>query len=189
MPLLVDGASGRLVSNESADILRMLDACCEVGRTLRPKALAREIDLWNRIVHRDVDEGVYRAGFAESQAACETAVLGIFGALERIEARLGRSRWLAGDAFTEADLRLFPTLARFDAAYYTAFRCNWKRLTEFPNLRAYAREIYAMPGVAETVAFDAYRRGCNSPSETRNPLGIVPIGPAPADWTAPHGRG
>lgn len=189
VPLLVDARTGRLVSNESADIVRMLDGWAEVGRRLRPEGLAAEIDAWNRLIHRDVNNGVYRAGFAESQAAYEMAALGVFAALDRIEGRLGHARWLCGEAFTEADLRLFPTLARFDDGYYTAFRCNLRRLTEYPNLWAYAREIFQMPGVAATVDFGVYRRGYNSPSAQRNPLGIVPIGPEAADWTAPHGRG
>ena len=105
-----------------------------------------------------------------------------------IERRLGDSRYLAGNRLTEADVRLFPTLARFDVAYHSAFKCNLRRLVDYPNLWPYAREIYQTPGVAGTVKLDIYKRGYHSPSPQRNPLGIVPIGPE-VDWTTPHGRG
>ena len=131
---------------------------------------------------------MYRAGFARTQAAYESAVRTLFETLELIELQLGRTRYLTGEKFTEADLRLFPTLARFDVAYYSAFKCNRKRLVEFPNLWGYAREIFQMPNVADTVKFDIYRQGYFSPSAARNPNGIVPIGPRP-DWHAPPQRG
>ena len=106
----------------------------------------------------------------------------LFDTLDRIEARLGENDWLVGDRFTEADLRLFPTLARFDVAYHYAFKCNIRKLSDYPNLWAYARRIYAMPGVAETVDFEIYKQGYFSPSDLRNPLGIVPKGPL-IDWS------
>jgi putative glutathione S-transferase len=105
----------------------------------------------------------------------------IFATLDRIEAQLGKTKWLCGVDFTEADLRLFPTLARFDVAYHYAFKCNIHRLIDYPNLWLYARRIYAMPGIADTVKFDIYKQGYFSPSELRNPLGIVPDGPR-IDW-------
>ena len=111
----------------------------------------------------------------------------VFETLDTIEAHLETSRWLCGDQFTEADLRLFPTLVRFDVAYHTAFKCNRRRIIDYPNLWAYAREIYAMPGVAGTVKFDIYRAGYHSPNPNRNPLGIVAVGPR-NDWAAPHNR-
>jgi putative glutathione S-transferase len=188
-PLLVDGETRRAVSDRGDHILRMLDGWSDLAPRLRPAGLEPEIDAWTRLIRRDVVDGVARAGAAESQAVYETAALSLFAALERIEARLSRARWLCGETFTEADLALFPTLARFDAGYYAGHRCNLRRLTDHPHLWAYAREIYAMPGVAETVDFDLYRRVCNAPSPTRNPAGIVPIGPETPDWTAPHGRG
>ena len=136
---------------------------------------------------RTVNNGVYRAGFASTQSAYETAAREVFDTLDRIDAHLGASSFLVGDRFTEADLRLFPTLARFDVAYHYAFRCNLRRLSDYRYLWPYARHIFQMPGVAETVKFDIYKRGYFSPSEKRNPLGIVPIGPE-IDWTEPHGR-
>jgi putative glutathione S-transferase len=193
VPLLVDKESGRAVSNESADIVRMLDSAF-AGRgansfELRPAALAGLIDAWNERIYRTVNNGVYRTGFARTQDAYEKAVYELFETLDAIDEHLATSRYLAGDRFTEADLRLFPTLARFDVAYHYAFKCNLRRLTDYQNLWPYAREIYQMPGVAETVAFDIYKRGYHSLSEQRNPLGIVPAGPAGIDWTEPHGRG
>ncbi|MEM7720905.1 MAG: glutathione S-transferase C-terminal domain-containing protein [Pseudomonadota bacterium] len=187
VPLLWDKVAGRAVSNESADIVRMLDDAFD-GPDLAPAALRDQIDAWNAKIYSEVNNGVYRAGFARTQAAYDDAVIRVFDALDEIEAQLGRTRYLTGDTFTEADLRLFPTLARFDVAYHYAFKCNIRRLTDYPNLWAYAREIYQMPGVAATVNFEIYKAGYFSPSELRNPLGIVPAGPK-INWEAPHGRG
>ncbi|MEM9013115.1 MAG: glutathione S-transferase C-terminal domain-containing protein [Pseudomonadota bacterium] len=187
VPLLVDRESGRAVSNESADIVQMLAAFGQ-GPELRPAALADAIEGWNARIYADVNNGVYRAGFARTQAAYDEAVQQVFAALDEIDAQLGRTRYLTGEQFTEADLRLFPTLARFDVAYHYAFKCNIRRLADYAHLWPYAREIYAMPGVAETVNFEIYKQGYFSPSELRNPLGIVPAGPV-VDWSEPHGRG
>ena len=188
VPVLWDRESGRIVSNESADIVQMLDAAFDGGPSLRPDDLAADIDAWNALIYPTLNNGVYRAGFARTQAAYDAAVAEVFDTLDRVEAQLGRTRYLTGDRFTEADLRLFPTLARFDVAYHYAFKCNIRRVSDYPNLWGYAREIYQMPGVAGTVDFDIYKRGYFSPSELRNPLGIVPAGPV-IDWTVPHGRG
>lgn len=188
VPVLWDRESGRIVSNESADIVQMLDAAFDGGPSLRPDDLAADIDAWNALIYPTLNNGVYRAGFARTQEAYDAAVAEVFDTLDRIEAQLGRTRYLTGDRFTEADLRLFPTLARFDVAYHYAFKCNIRRVSDYPNLWGYAREIYQMPGVAGTVDFDIYKRGYFSPSELRNPLGIVPAGPV-IDWTVPHGRG
>jgi putative glutathione S-transferase len=187
VPLLWDRVTDRAVSNESADIVRMLNDAFDGPDLAQPK-LRPAIDDWNARIHRDVNNGVYRAGFARTQAAYDEAVTEVFAALDEIDAQLGRTRYLCGDIFTEADLRLFPTLARFDVAYHYAFKCNIRRLTDYPNLWPYAREIYQMPGVAGTVDFGIYKTGYFSPSELRNPLGIVPAGPI-VDWAAPHGRG
>ena len=186
VPLLWDRETDQPVSNESADIVRMLNDAFP-GPDLAPEALRSEIDAWNTRIYAEVNNGVYRAGFARTQEAYDAAVLRLFAALDEIEAHLGHHRWLCGNSFTEADLRLFPTLARFDVAYHYAFKCNIRRLMDYPHLWAYAREIYQMPGVAETVKFDIYKQGYFSPSELRNPLGIVPAGPV-IDWTLPHGR-
>jgi putative glutathione S-transferase len=181
VPLLWDKVADRAVSNESADIVRMLNDAFE-GPDLAPADLLDEIEAWNARIYRDVNNGVYRAGFARTQGAYDTAVAEVFAALDEIEAHLEGRDWLCGDRYTEADLRLFPTLARFDVAYHYAFKCNIRRLIDYPRLWDYARRIYHRPGVAGTVRFDIYKQGYFSPSELRNPLGIVPAGPE-IDWT------
>ncbi len=187
VPLLWDRRDNRAVSNESADIVRMLNDAFD-GPDLAPAALRPVIDNWNTRIYRDLNNGVYRAGFARTQDAYDAAVADVFATLDAIDAHLAENRYLCGDTFTEADLRLFPTLARFDIAYHYAFKCNIRRLMDYPNLWPYAREIFQMPGVAGTVDFEIYKTGYFSPSELRNPLGIVPAGPE-LDWSAPHGRG
>ena len=181
VPVLWDRRTRQIVSNESADIVRMFGAFGR-GPDLYPDDLAGGIDAWNDLIYRTVNNGVYRAGFARTQDAYDTAVAEVFDTLDRIEDQLGRTQWLAGGRFTEADLRLFPTLARFDVAYHYAFKCNIRRIADYPGLWAYARRIHAMPGVADTVRFDIYKQGYFSPSKLRNPLGIVPAGPA-IDWS------
>ncbi len=181
VPVLWDRQTEQIVSNESADIVRMLGQFGR-GPDLWPAGLTPEIDAWNAQIYRSVNNGVYRAGFARTQAAYDAAVREVFATLDRIEAQLERTPWLVGEAFTEADLRLFPTLARFDVAYHYAFKCNIRRLVDYPRLWDYARRIYAMPGVAGTVDFEIYKQGYFSASELRNPLGIVPAGPV-IDWS------
>lgn len=180
VPVLWDRHTKRIVSNESADIVRMLSAFGQ-GPDLWPADQMDDIKTWNELIYRTVNNGVYRAGFARTQDAYDAAVVEVFETLDKIETQLGETEWLTGPLFSETDLRLFPTLARFDVAYHYAFKCNLKRLTDYPNLWTYARRIYAMPGVAETVNFDIYKQGYFSPSELRNPLGIVPKGPV-IDW-------
>ncbi len=180
VPVLWDKVQARMVSNESADIVRMLNAAFD-GPDLYPKAHQRQIDDWNTLIYETVNNGVYRAGFASAQAPYERAALQVFETLDKINAHLEWHDFLCGDQFTEADLRLFPTLARFDVAYHYAFRCNLRKISDYAHLWPYAKRIYAMPGVAETVRFDIYKRGYFSASEKRNPLGIVPIGPI-VDW-------
>ncbi|MEM0948886.1 MAG: glutathione S-transferase C-terminal domain-containing protein [Pseudomonadota bacterium] len=187
VPLLWDRETETAVSNESADIVRMIARAFPGGPDLSPPELEAEIDEWNALIYRNVSNGVYRAGFARTQDAYDTGVRDVFETLDRIERHLAENQWLVGDTFTEADVRLFPTLARFDVAYHYAFKCNIRRLTDYPRLWAYARDIYAIPGVADTVDFDIYKAGYFSPSELRNPLGIVPAGPL-IDWVEPHGR-
>ncbi|MEO0683374.1 MAG: glutathione S-transferase C-terminal domain-containing protein [Pseudomonadota bacterium] len=187
-PVLVDQQTRRLVSNDSGDLLTMIGDAFG-GARLRPPALRPRIASWNEALHRDLNNGVYRAGFAESQEAYEISALVVFATLDRVEAQLGGHRWLCGDALTEADIRLFPTIARFDVAYHYAFKLNQARIADdYPAIWAWAREIAQMPGVDETLTFDIWRRGYHSKSDKRNPLGIVPIGPRRPDWTAPHGR-
>ena len=188
VPVLWDKKTSQPVSNESADIVRMLNSAFGTGTNLYPEDQQNEIDRWNALIYAKVNNGVYRAGFARTQQAYESAVVEVFETLDEIEKRLSNNRYLCGSDFTEADLRLFPTLARFDVAYHYAFKCNIRRLMDYPNLWGYAREIYQMPRVAQTVHFDIYKQGYFSPSELRNPLGIVPVGPV-LDWDAPHNRG
>ena len=180
VPVLWDRETAQIVSNESADIIRMFS---EFGRglDLYPVADRSDIDAWNERIYPTLNNGVYRAGFARTQEAYDAAVTEVFATLDAIEERLQSREWLAGDSFSEADLRLFPTLARFDVAYHYAFKCNIRRIMDYPALWSYARRIYAMPGVADTVRFWVYKQGYFSPSELRNPLGIVPMGPE-IDW-------
>jgi len=191
VPLLWDRQTQTAVSNESADIVRMLNDAFSglVPETtdLYPQALRSEIDRWNTRIHAGFNNGVYRAGFASSQAAYDEAVADVFDVLDEVEAQLGQTPYLTGEQFTEADLRLFPTLVRFDAAYVQAFKCARNRLVDFPNLWAYARRLYQRPGYAETVKFDIYRQGYNSPNPNRNPHGIVPVAyrsATPEMWAA-----
>lgn len=188
VPLLWDRKTGTAISNESADIVRMFNSCftglAPDTPNLYPKHLHQKIDMWNDRIHANLNNGVYRTGFSSTQEAYDEAVAVVFETLDAIETQLAETPYLTGETFTEADLRLFPTLVRFDVGYFTAFKCSRNRLIDFDNLWAYARRLYAMPGFAETVKFDIYRRGYNSPSEKRNPLGIVPIAPA-ADWRQP----
>ena len=181
VPVLWDRKTEQIVSNESADIVRMLGAFGQ-GPDLWPAGATPEVEAWNSLIYRTVNNGVYRAGFARTQEAYDVAVVELFETLDKIETQLAETPFLVGERFSEADLRLFPTLARFDVAYHYAFKCNLKRLVDYPNLWAYARRIYAMPGVAGTVDFDLYKQGYFSPSELRNPLGIVPKGPV-VDWS------
>ena len=186
VPLLWDRKEETAVSNESADIVRMLNTGFRAFATrdidLYPTPYRSEIDTWNELIYTTLNNGVYRAGFASTQDAYETAVDGVFQTLDKIERHLGQLEFLVGDRFTEADLRLFPTLVRFDVAYNHAFKCTRNRLMDMPNVWRYARKLYARPGYAQTVHFDVYRRGYNSRSEMRNPLGIIPVAPT-IDWS------
>jgi putative glutathione S-transferase len=192
-PVLWDRERGTIVNNESSEIIRMLDrefdAFAERPELrLCPDALREEIDAMNAIVYRDVNNGVYRAGFATAQEKYDEAVTALFARLDDLEARLGEQRWLVGGQLTEADIRLFVTLVRFDAAYHGHFKCNLRRLVDYPNLWAYARAIYQLPGVAETVRFDAIKEHYYRSHPFINPTRIVPKGPI-VDWNAPNGRG
>ena len=184
VPVLWDRQIQNIVSNESADIVRMLGQHFDAKQRLCPAPLIPDIDHWNTLVHSRINNGVYRAGFARTQQAYDSAVIDLFEALKEVETHLETHQTLVGDQITEADLRLFPTLARFDVAYHYAFKCNLAKLTDFPNLWDFARAFYAIPGVADTVKFDIYKAGYFSKSELRNPLGIVPKGPL-VDWSAP----
>lgn len=189
VPVLWDREQHRIVNNESADVIRMLDAWGTDGPDLYPEDLRDEIDAINELVYDKVNNGVYKAGFATTQEAYEEAFTGLFETLAWLDERLGAQRYLAGDRITLADWRLFTTLVRFDAVYHTHFRCNGRRLVDHPNLWPYARELYQVPGVADTVRFDQIKRHYYTTHDMLNPKRIIPLGPIDVDWTAPHGRG
>jgi len=191
VPVLWDKRTGQIVSNESGDILRMLcgafDAWAKESFDLYPQALRAEIDALNQLVYDNVSNGVYKAGFARSQRAYEVAYEQLFATLDELEHRLSASRYLVGDAPTEADWRLFPTLVRFDAVYYVHFKCNRRRLVDYPNLWAYTRDLYQQPGIAETVAMDQIKRHYYTTHDFLNPSRIIPVGPE-IDFLQPHDR-
>jgi putative glutathione S-transferase len=173
VPILWDLKTQTIVNNESSDIIRMFDQ----ASTLRPPALADEIDAVNERIYDTVNNGVYRAGFATRQNAYESAVRSLFESLDWIESRLARQRYLLGDVITEADWRLFPTLVRFDAVYYGHFKCNLRHVYEYPALWAYTRKLYHVPGIADTVFLDEYKQHYYLSHRSINPTGIVPAGP------------
>jgi len=191
VPVLWDRERETIVSNESADIVRMLGSAFDdlTGNTLDlyPADLRETIDGWNARVYPRVNNGVYRAGFATTQAAYEEAFGELFAELDAIDAHLASHRFLAGDRFTEADVRLFTTLVRFDAVYHGHFKCNRQRLEEFAHLPGYLRELYQLPGVADTVDFAHIKGHYYRSHPTINPTGVVPAGPA-LDYGRPHGR-
>ncbi len=188
VPVLWDLQTGTIVNNESAEIIRMLNAAFDRagadGPDFYPEPLRPAIDAINQRVYETVNNGVYRAGFARSQEAYEEAATALFATLDHLEELLASQRYLAGDRITEADWRLFTTLVRFDAVYVGHFKCNLRRLVDYPNLWAYARELYQVPGVAETVDFHHIKHHYYGSHETVNPTRIVPIGPE-IDWTRP----
>ena len=191
VPVLWDKERGTIVNNESAEIIRMLngafDAWGDASLDFYPEALREEIETVNERVYATVNNGVYRAGFATSQEAYEEAVAALFETLDWLEARLAKQRYLAGERLTEADWRLFTTLLRFDPVYVGHFKCNVRRLVDYPNLWGFTRELYQVPGVAETVNFEHIKRHYYGSHRTINPTGVVPKGPA-IDFTEPHGR-
>src|SRR5262249_35472622 len=150
-----------------------------------PLALRPEIDRINTMVFENINNGVYRSGFARSQSAYEEAFRSVFTALDDIEHRLGEQRYLIGDKLTEADWRLFTTLVRFDAVYYGHFKCNLRRIIDYPNLSNYVRDLYQVPGVAETVSIEQIKRHYYGSHKHINPTGIVPVGPV-LDFTGAH---
>ena len=192
VPVLWDRETRTIVNNESSEIIRMLnsefDEFGNAALDLYPAALRGEIDETNDFVYDAINNGVYRCGFARTQAAYEQSFRKLFAALDSIEQRLGRQRYLVGDRFTEADLRLFPTLVRFDAVYYSHFKCNLRRLADYYNLSNYTRDIYQMPGVAESVDIPRIKLGYYGGMRNLNPSGIIPLGPE-LDFSAPHDRG
>jgi putative glutathione S-transferase len=181
VPVLWDKHARTIVNNESADIIRMLnsafDAYTDVTTDYYPDALRTKIDEVNALVYARINNGVYKCGFAGSQAAYERAFDSLFAALDRVETILGESRYLAGDALTEADWRLFTTLVRFDAVYYVHFKCNLRRIAQYPNLSRLLAELYRVPGIAQTVNMEHIKRHYYLSHRHLNPGGIVPKGP------------
>ncbi len=192
VPMLWDRHTGTIVNNESAELMRMLnsafDAWGDASLDFYPGPLRGEIDEVNAFVYERVNNGVYKAGFATSQQAYEDAVERLFEALDELEDRLGRQRYLVGERLTEADWRLFTTLLRFDPVYVGHFKCNQRRLVDYPNLWAYTRELYQVPGIADTVNLDHIKRHYYTSHPGINPTGIIPVGPE-LDLREPHGRG
>lgn len=192
VPVLWDKQLNRIVSNESAEIIRMFNSAFNAltGNTLDfyPEALRPSIDTLNERIYPAVNNGVYRAGFATSQPAYESAFDDVFAELDYLEQHLGDHRYLAGEYLTEADVRLFTTLIRFDAVYYSHFKCNLRRIADYSNLSNWLRELYQWPGVAETVDFEHIKGHYYASHRTINPTGIVPKGPLQA-FDAKHDRG
>ena len=182
VPVLWDKKRDTIVNNESADILRILNAgfgdLADNAVDLYPEPLRAEIDALNEQIYPRLNNGVYRAGFATTQEAYEEAFHDVFGMLDELEARLATRTWLVGERLTEADIRLFVTLIRFDAAYHGAFKCNLRRIVDYPALDRYVARVLAIPGARETVDLDHVKRGYYS-IKSINPNGITPLGPAP----------
>ena len=192
VPVLWDKETNQIVSNESAEIIRMLNSAFDgiTGNTddYYPEALRPRIDEVNARIYDTVNNGVYKSGFASSQEAYDDAVSALFDSLDWIEGLLAENRYLTGDRITEADWRLFTTLIRFDKVYHTHFKCNRTQIVNFPNMWGYLKELYQWPGVADTVRFDHITRHYYYSHDHINPNRIVPI-TARLDLDAPHGRG
>ena len=192
VPVLWDTVTKRIVSNSDDDLMRMFNhefnQFTDSRLDLYPEPLRRQIDEWNGLLYEQVNDGVYRAGFATSQAAYERAVRRLFETLDRVEQRLVDRRYLFGSEITETDWRLFVTLIRFDAVYHGHFKCNLRRIAEYPNLSGYLRELYQRPGIAETVDMRHIKGHYYGSHRAINPTGIIPVGPM-LDLTLPHRRG
>jgi len=191
VPVVWDKQQNTIVSNESSDIIRMFNTAFDgVGAKAGdyyPTELQAAIDETNDFVYDRVNNGVYKAGFATTQQAYEEAVIPLFEALDELEQRLDQGRYLVGDQITEADWRLFTTLIRFDAVYVGHFKCNIRRIEDYPNLSHYVRDLYQHPGIAETIEMEAIKRHYYGSHATINPYYIVPVGPA-LDFHKPHNR-
>jgi len=191
VPILWDKQTETIVNNESAEIIRIFNsgfnALTSNDDDYYPEALRQEIDDINEMVYHDINNGVYKAGFATTQKAYEEAVNALFHALDIVEERLSKQRYLVGSNITEADWRLFTTLIRFDAVYHGHFKCNKKQIADYPNIYGYMKELYQVPGVAETVNFDHIKRHYYFSHTMINPTQIIPVGPE-LDLMSAHGR-
>jgi putative glutathione S-transferase len=192
VPVLWDKYTKTIVSNESPEIIRMFNSAFDGVGALPgdyyPLELRAEIDALNDTIYPNVNNGVYRAGFATTQAVYEAAVADVFSELDALDQRLASRRYLTGATITEADWRLFTTLVRFDAVYVGHFKCNLRRIADYPHLSGYLRALYQQPGIAATVFIDNIKRHYYASHGTINPTGIIPAGPV-LDLLAPHGRG
>jgi putative glutathione S-transferase len=191
VPVLWDKRRNEIVSNESSEIMRMLnsafDAVGATGGNFYPRELRATIDDFNGLIYENVNNGVYKAGFATSQESYEEAARSVFSTLDRLDAHLASHRYLCGERLTEADWRLFTTLLRFDAVYAGHFKCNLRRIVDYSNLWDYTRELYQYPRVADTVSFSHIKQHYYQSHQTINPTGIVPIGPD-LNFALPHNR-
>ena len=191
VPILWDKRTETIVNNESAEIIRIFNSgfnsLTNNEDDYYPNAQREEIDAINNMVYHDINNGVYKAGFATTQEAYEEAVTALFCALDRVEERLSKQRYLVGSKITEADWRLFTTLIRFDAVYHGHFKCNKKQIADYPNIYGYMKELYQVPGVAETVNFDHIKRHYYYSHTMINPTQVIPVGPE-QDLMSPHGR-
>jgi putative glutathione S-transferase len=191
VPVLWDKTRKTIVNNESSEIIRIFNSAFDAHTNVRtdyyPAHLRSEIDRLNDLIYPNVNNGVYRSGFATSQAAYEEAFGNLFDTLDELDQILSRSRYLTGADITEADWRFFCTLIRFDAVYYSHFKCNWRHICEYPNLSNYLRDLYQQPGVAQTVSLEQIKRHYYWSQRQVNPTGIVPVGPQ-LDFSAPHDR-
>lgn len=191
VPVLWDKKQNCIVSNESSEIIRMMNSAFNQitgdDTDYYPQALQSQIDDINTLVYDNINNGVYRCGFATTQEAYEAAYQPLFAALDKIESILSQSRFLVGDRITEADWRLFTTLIRFDAVYHGHFKCNRQRIEDFPNIKEFVRELYQWPGVKETVNFEHIKGHYYRSHTTINPTQVVPVGPD-IDYDRPHQR-
>lgn len=191
VPVLWDKQQNVIVSNESSEIIRMLNSAFDdfgdASLDFYPDGLRREIDEINALVYPNINNSVYRAGFATTQEAYEEAFSQLFDALDQVEERLSQQRFLVGNQITEADSRLFTTLLRFDPVYVRHFKCNRQRIADYPNLSNYTRDLYQVPGVAPTVNLKHIKAHYYGSHTTINPTGTIPIGPE-IDYAVPHDR-
>jgi len=189
VPVLWDTQTRQIVSNSDDDLLRILNSAFTAfakspNLDLYPERFRAQVNQWNELIHDTVNNGVYKAGFATSQEAYESAVYPLFDTLDKLEDHLKENRFICGAHFTETDIRLFVTLIRFDAVYHGHFKCNLRTLRAYPNLHRHTREVYNLPGVAATVNFDHIKRHYYATHDDINPSGIVPVGPAET-WHLP----
>jgi putative glutathione S-transferase len=193
VPVLWDTQTKTIVNNESAEIIVILNSAFNrfanhPDRDLYPPDLQATIDQWNERIYHSVNNGVYRCGFAQTQAAYEQACQELFSTLDDIDTILATQRYLCGDRITLADVRLFTTLFRFDVVYHGLFKCNRRRIQDYPNLGPYLRDLYQFPGIAETGNLEAVKRDYYGNLFPLNPGGVIPLGPDPAELLKPHDR-